>query len=130
VLGTDAVEVDGAQSDRGRPAADVGACVEHRGVRIGTVVDVIFDARVESVIGYEVACLDGVARFAPFVACGRALPACLEITAPTAMLGDEALPYYRERGVSLAALEAPIQRAARVELQALQASHDDPRTPA
>ena len=92
-----------SETDGGQGVAQVGARVEHGGIRIGTVVDVILDPSLRAVIGYEVRSPDGATRFVPRVACGLVLPACLEVAVPAAMLGDEALPYYRERGVSLAA---------------------------
>ncbi len=100
-----------SETDGGQGVAELGARVESGGIRIGAVVDVILDSRLHAVIGYEVACLDGATRFIPRVACGLVLPACVEVAVPAAMLGDEALPYYRERGVSLAARAAPVRRS-------------------
>jgi anti-sigma B factor antagonist len=97
----------GRDLDSAERGADLGARVEHRGVRLGTVADVILDPRLRSVVGYEIDGVDGIRRFVPRIACGSATPLCLDVRVPTAMLGGAEIAFYRERGISLSALEDP-----------------------
>jgi anti-sigma B factor antagonist len=100
--------VVGGEVDPVGAGADVGARVEYRGIRLGTIADVILDPRFLTMIGYEVAGVDGVARwFLPRIACGLASRACVEVAVPAAMLGGEELSFYREQGITLASLEDP-----------------------
>jgi uncharacterized protein YrrD len=45
--------VEGRSLDPLEQRADLGARVEQGGTRLGTVVDVIFDRRLRSLVGYE-----------------------------------------------------------------------------
>ena len=85
--------------------ADPGARVEQRGIRLGTVSDLIFDRGLRSLIGYEVVGVDGVRRFLPRIACGATTQASVEVVVPTAMLSAGELAFYRDEGVSLSRLE-------------------------
>jgi len=96
--------VAGREPDRGT-SADLGARVEYRGIRLGTVADVIFDSRLRTVIGYEITGLDGAVRFLPQIACAGAEAAYVEVALPAAILGGDALQFYRKQGVSLLSLE-------------------------
>jgi anti-sigma B factor antagonist len=98
--------VAGSGADPAGVGADLGARVQHRGIRLGTVVDVILDPRLRTVVGYEIDGVDGITRFLPQIACRQAGAACVDVLAPTAMLsGDATLAFYRRSGVSLSSLE-------------------------
>ena len=88
-------------------SADLGARVEHRGIRLGTVVDVIFDRRLRTVAGYEIDGIDGIRRFLPRIACGSTSSTCVDVLVPTAMLAGAELAFYRDHGISLSAVEDP-----------------------
>ena len=100
--------VAGNQVDPGGWGADLGARVQHHGIRLGTVADVVLDPRLRTVVGYEVDGVDGITRFLPQIACGRAERTCIDVLVPTAMIGgDAALAFYRGACVSLSSLEDP-----------------------
>ena len=83
---------------------EIGARVEHRGIRLGTVVDVIFDPGLQTVVGYEIESVDGIRRFLPRIACRLASRARVDVRVPTALLGSPQLTFYSEHGVRLSAL--------------------------
>ncbi len=105
--------MEGRSLDPLEQRADLGARVEQQGIRVGTVVDVIFDRRLRSLVGYELVGTDGLRRFVPVIACGASSSTSLEVTVPTAILGTAELGYYRHHGVSLADLQEPLRAARR-----------------
>jgi hypothetical protein len=52
-----------------RTGALVGRTVMYRDIRLGVVVDALFDALVRRLVGLDVLCGDGAHRFLPFPAC-------------------------------------------------------------
>ena len=88
--------------------AEPGARVEQHGIRLGTVADLIFDRGLRTLIGYEVAGVDGVRRFLPQIACGTTTPTSVEVAVPTAMLSAGELAFYRDQGVALSRLDGRV----------------------
>lgn len=99
---------DDASSDPFDAVAGIGARVEQRGIKLGTVVDLIFDRTTRSLAGYEIVGLDGARRFLPQIACGAATPSSVEVVVPTALLNSPELSFYRGQGVPLSALSGPV----------------------
>ncbi len=73
-----------------------------RGIRLGRIVDVIFDPDATRVLGFDVLCGDELHRFLPFPAAVVAAEA-LEVESTLTLLDPEELAFYREHGRSLAA---------------------------
>jgi hypothetical protein len=77
-----------------------------KGVQVGRVIDVILERENNGVIGFEVRCEDGRHRFLPRAA-ATSDGAAIEIDSPLALLDDDQLDFYRQRGVSLRSREEP-----------------------
>jgi hypothetical protein len=86
--------------------------VRMEGIELGRSVEVILDADVRRVLGFEVRCGDDARRFLPLAA-ARVREGEIAIGSPLTLLDE--LPFYRARGHGLAAL-----RGARVA----NASHE------
>jgi anti-sigma B factor antagonist len=97
-------------SDPFEAVAGIGARVEQRGIRLGTVVDLIFHRTTRSLAGYEIVGLDGARRFLPQIACGAVTPSSVEVIVPTALLDSPELSFYRGRGVPLSSLGGPLEK--------------------
>ncbi|HWG56882.1 MAG TPA: PRC-barrel domain-containing protein [Gaiellaceae bacterium] len=80
--------------------------VRLRGIRLGRIVDVIFDPDATRVVGFDVLCGDEVHRFLPFSAVGAAAPA-LEVSSALMLLDTHELEFYRRYGLSLEGGNAP-----------------------
>jgi hypothetical protein len=77
-----------------------------KGVQVGRVIDVILERENNGVIGFEVRCEDGRHRFLPRAA-ATSDGAAIEIDSPLALLDDDQLDFYRQRGVTLRSREEP-----------------------
>jgi hypothetical protein len=77
-----------------------------KGVQVGRVIDVILEREKNGVIGFEVRCEDGRHRFLPRAA-ATSDGAVIKIDSPLALLDDDQLDFYRQRGVSLRGREEP-----------------------
>jgi hypothetical protein len=77
-----------------------------KGVQVGRVIDVILERENNGVIGFEVRCEDGRHRFLPRAA-ATSDGAVIEIDSPLALLDDDQLDFYRQRGVTLRSREEP-----------------------
>jgi PRC-barrel domain len=77
-----------------------------KGVQVGRVIDVIIERENNGVIGFEVRCEDGRHRFLPRAA-ATSDGAAIEIDSPLALLDDDQLDFYRQRGVTLRSREEP-----------------------
>jgi len=84
------------------PETLLGAAVCVEGVRAGVVGDVIFNAELDCVLGYEVLSGDTL-HFLPSAAVRANGNESVEISS-TSLLGEVELEYYRANGVSLRAL--------------------------
>jgi hypothetical protein len=73
----------------------LGRPVRWRGIRLGTVADVLLDERAARAVGLEVACADGRHRFLALGACR--LGSSIEPASPLVLLEPPALEYYRAR---------------------------------
>jgi len=73
-----------------------------RGIRLGRIADVLFDASGVRVVGFDVRCGDDVHRFLPFPAAAL-VGGGLELESSLTLLGEETLEFYRRRGRSLVA---------------------------
>ena len=71
-----------------------------RGIRLGRIVDVIFDPDATRVLGFDVLCGDELHRFLPFPAAVVAAEA-LEVESTLTLLDSEELDFYRRQGLSL-----------------------------
>ena len=85
----------GAQALLGQP-------VVFRDIRLGTVADVILDAAVTRVLGFDVRCGDGVHRFLPLAASELAATG-IRVESALVLTG-EALDFYRSHGRLLTSL--------------------------
>jgi hypothetical protein len=77
-----------------------------KGVQVGRVIDVILERENNGVIGFQVRCEDGRHRFLPRAA-ATSDGAAIEIDSPLALLDDDQLDFYRQRGVTLRSREEP-----------------------
>lgn len=73
-----------------------------RGIRLGRIVDVIFDPDATRAVGFDVLCGDELHRFLPFPS-AAVVGESVEIDSTLALLDREELAFYREHGRSLAA---------------------------
>ena len=86
-----------------RPAAGLlGRPVHVRGIRLGRVADVIFDADATRVVGFDVLCGDDVHRFLPLPA-ARVDGDRLEVSSALMLLDEQELEFYRRNGCGLSA---------------------------
>jgi hypothetical protein len=72
-------------------------------IRLGVVVDVIFDGRVARALGLEVRCRDGEHRFLPLAA-ARSHDGEVVVSSPLALLDPPQLAFYARHGASFRAL--------------------------
>jgi hypothetical protein len=75
-----------------------------RGIRLGRIVDVLFDPEASRVVGFDVLCGDELHRFLPFPAVILREHG-LEVESTLTLLDPEELAVYREHGRSLAVEE-------------------------
>lgn len=80
--------------------------VATNGIPVGRIVDVIYDAENENIVGFEVRCEDRQHRFLPRSA-AREGASGIEIGSSLALLDTDQLDFYRRRGVSLRPGEEP-----------------------
>ena len=73
------------------------------GIRLGHVVDVIFDVRLAQALGLEVRCGDGEHRFLPLAA-AHLHAGEIAVSSPLALLDTPELAFYALRGASFRAL--------------------------
>jgi len=87
---------------RGRAAAELLSLpVRLHGIRLGTPVDALLDARADRLLGFEVLCGDGARRFLPFaVARVRADEIALE--SALTLIDERDIAYYRRNSRRLA----------------------------
>jgi len=71
-----------------------------RGIRLGRVADVLFDPDGARVVGFDVLCGDDVHRFLPFPA-AVLVARGLSVDSSLTLLDEQALAFYRRRGLSL-----------------------------
>lgn len=76
------------------------------GLNVGRVVDVILEREQRGVIGFDVRCEDGRHRFLPLSA-ATGDGGEIRIDSPLALLDEDELEFYRQRGVSLRSQEEP-----------------------
>jgi uncharacterized protein YrrD len=85
-----------------RTSGLIGRLVVIRDVRLGVVVDALFDTSISRLVGFDVGCGDGANRFLPLPACD-AHDDRLEVQS-TLVLLDRELGFYRAGGRSFAQL--------------------------
>ena len=76
--------------------------VVFRDIRLGTVVEVIFDSDVTRILGLDVLCGDGNRRFLSLAAC-EVEQSLIRVASALVLAADE-LEFYRNRGRALTAL--------------------------
>jgi sporulation protein YlmC with PRC-barrel domain len=93
-----------------RTGALLGRAVAYRDIRLGVVEDVLFDAVLGRLVGLEVRCGDGAARFLPFPACELAGD---RLTVESALVFlERELDFYRLGGRLLSVLRGePVTRS-------------------
>ena len=74
--------------------------VRLHGIRLGRIVDVIFDPDGTRVVGFDVLCGDEIHRFLPFSGVGES-GLELEVTSALMLLDAAELEFYRRHGLSL-----------------------------
>ena len=74
-----------------------------RGTLLGWPVDVLFDARLEQVVGFDVRCVDGIQRFLPWLTCTLS-PHAIDVPSSLLLLGSGEAEFYRRQGRSLRGL--------------------------
>jgi hypothetical protein len=72
------------------------------GIYLGEPVDAFLDERVDRVLGFEIACADGLHRFLPF-AVAELRPDEIAIESALTLIDERDLEYYRRRSRSFAA---------------------------
>lgn len=85
----------------------VQTTVTTRGIVLGRPVDLVLDARLERALGFDVLCLDGLARFLPWLAC-RPSAHAMEVRNPLSLLETGEAEFYRHAGVSLRTFRTPV----------------------
>jgi len=91
--------------------------VRMQGIELGRSVEVILDADVRRVVGFEVRCGDDAHRFLPLAA-ARVYEDRIAIGSPLTLLDE--LPFYRARGHGLGALRGARVANARGEVGRLR----------
>jgi len=87
---------------RGRRAEELlQQPVRLRGIRLGRIVDVIFDPDASRVLGFDVLCGDELHRFLPFSAAAQAPGGEVEVTSALLLLDAQELAFYRRHGRTL-----------------------------
>jgi hypothetical protein len=87
---------------RGRAASEVLSLpVRLHGIRLGTPVDALLDARADRLVGFEVLCGDGARRFLPF-AVARLQADEITLESALALIDERDLGYYRRHSRRLA----------------------------
>jgi hypothetical protein len=76
--------------------------VVFRDIRLGTVVEVIFDRDVSRILGLDVLCGDGSRRFLSLAAC-EVEGSLIRVESALVLVAEE-LEFYRNRGRALTAL--------------------------
>jgi uncharacterized protein YrrD len=80
-------------------------------IRLGVVVDVLLDDRLQRVLGFDVLCGDRAHRYLPLAAC-EVGHASISVTSALVLMRQE-LDFYRERGRALTAVRGfPVRRGA------------------
>ncbi len=83
-----------------RASALPGREVRYRDIRLGVVIDVLFDLEVRSMLGFDVRCGDGRIRFLPVRACDLGHDH-VAVPSPFLLMDDA---FYRRHGRPLSAL--------------------------
>lgn len=71
-----------------------------RGTLLGWPVDVLFDARLERIVGLDVKCVDRIQRFLPWLTCTLS-PNAIDVPSSLLLLGSGEAEFYRRQGRSL-----------------------------
>lgn len=81
-------------------------------IRLGVVVDVLLDAELRRVLGFDVLCGDRAHRYLPLAAC-EVGDAGISVASALVLMRQE-LDFYRERGRALTAVRGfPVRRGGR-----------------
>jgi hypothetical protein len=80
---------------RGRAASELLSLpVRLRGIRLGTPVEALLDARIDRLLGFEVLCGDGARRFLPF-AVARLQADEIAVESALTLIDERDLGFYR-----------------------------------
>lgn len=87
---------------RGRAAAELLSLpVRMHGIRLGTPVDALLDARVDRLLGFEVLCGDGSRRFLPF-SVARLREDEIALESALTLIDERDIDFYRRNSRRLA----------------------------